>query len=129
MSNSNARRSKFLGMPFGTACNRLRKSILFSLLKRFNENVCFKCSQAIEGIEDLSIEHKLPWEGRDVQLFWDLENIAFSHIRCNVPHRRGNKKYFTAEERLAATRLNGAALMRKHYTTDKRRDKKQRTGW
>ena len=31
-------------------------------------------------IEDLSIEHKKPWLDEDPRLFWDMGNIAFSHI-------------------------------------------------
>lgn len=88
--NSNKRKDATLGMPHGTANGRLRKNILFHLLRKLNENVCFKCGQKIEKVEDLSIEHKLPWEGRSAELFWDLDNIAFSHLHCNRPHERGN---------------------------------------
>jgi len=88
ISRRGARKSAFLGMPPGTACNRLRKMVLFTLLQRHEENICFKCSQLIETAEELSIEHKQPWEGISVELFWDLENIAFSHLRCNKNHRR-----------------------------------------
>jgi len=84
---SNEKKSATLGMPFGTACNRLRKNILFSLLVRLQENVCFKCGELILSVNDLSIEHKQPWEGRDSNLFWDLNNIAYSHLGCNLPHR------------------------------------------
>jgi hypothetical protein len=88
VSKSGARKSAFLGMPHGTAGNRLRKLILFDLLRRHGENVCFKCSKEIEAAGELSIEHKRPWEGVSVELFWSLENIAFSHLRCNKNHRR-----------------------------------------
>jgi hypothetical protein len=57
-SKSGARKSAFLGMPHGTAANRLRKMILFNLLQRHGENVCFKCSKFIETADELSIEHK-----------------------------------------------------------------------
>ena len=88
VSNSGARKSAFLGMPHGTAGNRLRKMVLFNLLQRHGEKVCFKCSEKIETAEELSIEHKQPWEGISVELFWSLDNIAFSHLRCNKNHRR-----------------------------------------
>ena len=81
MNARGARKSAFLGMPHGTACNRLRKMVLFNLLQRHGENICFKCSETIEHADDLSIEHKEPWEGVSVELFWSLENIAFSHLR------------------------------------------------
>lgn len=91
MRDSNARKSALLGMPHGTASYRLRKMILFNLLQKHGENVCFKCSQLIETEKELSIEHKQPWEGVSVELFWSLDNIAFSHRSCNLPHTyRGN---------------------------------------
>lgn len=73
-------------MPAGTAFARLRKMLLFNLLQKYAEDACFRCGEKIERIEDLSIEHKKPWEGISVELFWDLDNIAFSHLRCNLPH-------------------------------------------
>ena len=62
--NSGARKSAFLGMPHGTASNRLRKLILLHLLKKHGENVCFKCSEKIETANELSVEHKFPLGGR-----------------------------------------------------------------
>jgi len=85
---SNEKKSATLGMPHGTAVHRLRKNILFSMLKRLGEDVCFKCRKPIESVDELSIEHKLPWEGISAELFWDLANIAFSHLTCNVPNKR-----------------------------------------
>jgi hypothetical protein len=85
--SSTERKSVTLGMPHGTAQHRLRKIVLFDVLRRHKENVCIRCSLLIEKVEDLSIEHVKPWEGISAELFWDLQNIAFSHISCNVPHK------------------------------------------
>jgi len=84
--DSNAKKSALLGMPHGTAQHRLRKNILFHFLKKHGENYCFKCGKIIESSEDLSIEHKKAWQsGGSADLFWDMENIAFSHLFCNRP--------------------------------------------
>jgi hypothetical protein len=83
MSSSGDKKSEQLGMNFGTASNRLRKNILFSLLVKLNENICFQCGKLIEDVTELSIEHKIPWLDNDPSLFWDLDNIAFSHLSCN----------------------------------------------
>lgn len=91
-NNGNLNKDKFLGMPHGTAQGRLRKLILFDLLKRHGENICYRCSKSIETVEDLSIEHKKAWLGIDVKLFWDLSNIAFSHLKCNVGSGRHPNK-------------------------------------
>ena len=94
MKTSGARKSAFLGMSRGTAVNRLRKMVMFHLLQKHGENVCFKCSKIIESADELSIEHKQPWENISVEPFWSLDNIAFSHRRCNVPHNyRGNGEW------------------------------------
>lgn len=99
---STVRKSLFLGMPHGTAANRLRKQLLFKYVQQAGDDVCFKCGQKIESVDDLSIEHKEPWENRSVEFFWDLDNIAFSHIRCNVPHIRGKATArYIVEEGLA----------------------------
>ena len=85
MTTTNKRRHEQLEMPFGTAQNRLRKMILFELLQKTGLNICFQCGKNIETIEELSIEHKIPWLDSDnpKELFFDLENIAFSHLSCN----------------------------------------------
>ena len=79
-------KDRLLGMSHGTASNRLRKMILFDLLQQFDFDHCFRCDQQIEDIDDLSIEHMTPWQGADdpKATFFDLENIAFSHLRCNI---------------------------------------------
>lgn len=86
MGNSNERKAATLGMPYGTANNRLRKMIIFDLLKKSGKNLCARCGLVIEKIDHLSIEHIKPWEGIDPNLFWDLDNVAFSHLSCNRPH-------------------------------------------
>ncbi|VVB52086.1 Uncharacterised protein [uncultured archaeon] len=123
---SNEKKSATLGMPHGTASNRLRKIVLFHLLKKLNENTCFKCQGIIEAVEDLSIEHKKPWEGISAELFWDIENIAFSHLNCNRPDRQFRK--YTPEQAVTIRRDRTAQYMRDAYTADKRREKYERTG-
>ncbi len=98
--HSAARKTAHLGIPLGTAANRLRKLILFRYVQLAGDDVCFKCGGRIETVDDLSIEHKLPWEGRSNDLYWDLDNIAFSHLKCNRPHT-----YVSAAERPAARRI------------------------
>lgn len=100
--SSSSKKSAFLGMPHGTANARLRKMILFRLIKKCGEDTCFRCGKAIGNLDDLSIEHKLPWENRSVDLFWDLDNIAFSHLKCNTPiARRGPTREEHARTKLS----------------------------
>jgi hypothetical protein len=85
-----------LGMPIGTAAGRLRKLVMFELVKRLGLNVCFRCSKPIGTAATLSIEHKDSWQLSDdpVASFFDVDNIAFSHLRCNsIAAVRSNKRY------------------------------------
>jgi hypothetical protein len=89
-----------LGMNVGTATYRLTKDILFKFVAS-GEYTCFHCGQPMKR-EDFSIEHKNPWlDSEDpLRLFFDLENIAFSHKSCNIgAARRPNKLDMTPEER------------------------------
>jgi hypothetical protein len=74
-----------LGMNPGTARHRLVKQLMFKFIKELKLDICFQCSKKIEKIEDLSIEHKIPWRfsNKALELYFDLDNIAFSHGSCN----------------------------------------------
>lgn len=86
MGEQNKKKSDQLGMSHGTATSRLRKNVMFSLIKLCGMDVCFQCGEPIDSPDDLSIEHKVPWLDSEcpVELFFDLTNIAFSHLKCNV---------------------------------------------
>ncbi len=83
MNNANRRKADSLGMPIGTAMNRLRKMLLFRLLQEAGEDTCYRCGKQIESVDDLSIDHKENWLGKDSALFWDLDNVTVSHRLCN----------------------------------------------
>lgn len=76
-----------LGMSEGKAYSLLRRQITFMLIKEAHRDICHRCGAQILDPFDCTVEHKLPWLDQDPALFWDLENIAFSHKKCNVPHR------------------------------------------
>jgi hypothetical protein len=74
-----------LGMSLGTAANRLRKQVMFSLVVQIGLDECYRCKQKITSSTELTIEHKESWlDSEDpVKLYYDLNNIAFSHLSCN----------------------------------------------
>lgn len=90
--NSLEKKQSQLGMNPSTASGRLVKDVLFSLVVETGRNVCFRCNQKIKR-EDFSIEHKTPWlDSEDpVKMFFDLDNIAFSHLSCNIKASRPSK--------------------------------------
>ena len=87
--NSGRVKAEQLGMPHGTATGRLRKAMMLLLLQRLDEDICFRCGECIRTAAELSMEHKKPWLYSDdpVKHFFDLGNIAFSHLRCNRSDR------------------------------------------
>lgn len=70
-------------MSYSTATYRLYRQIMFAMAQELERDFCFRCDKQIVRIGDFTVEHKLPWLDVDPALFWDLENIAFSHQKCN----------------------------------------------
>lgn len=101
MTKGNNKKAEQLGMPYGTASNRLRKLILFKLLQECGKDTCYRCGKKIENPNELSIEHKINWLDSDnpVEIFFDLENIAFSHLSCNSRAATRNKELLGEQQR------------------------------
>ncbi|WMM35529.1 hypothetical protein [Vibrio phage PJN101] len=125
-----------LGMDPGTASHQLRKQIMFSYIQHCGDDKCFQCGKQIKSVDDLSIEHKIPWlDSEDPKgLFFDLSNIAFSHLKCNVAARRSVKAVCGTETmyrkgcRCSACVEAKAAKHKKYYNPEKRKQRKQETG-
>jgi len=79
------KQSKQLGMSFNKARHILFKTVLFDLIKKQNLDNCYRCGKKIEFLRELSIEHKVPWlnSPNPAEVYFDLTNIAFSHLSCN----------------------------------------------
>jgi len=118
-----------LGMNPSTAANALRKEVIFSLVKQLNQDICFHCGKKITTVKELSIEHKIPWLHTEnpKECFFDLENIAFSHLDCNRrAGRKPNRIYSSPEEqKRAATKR---ATDKRLYDSEKRKAQYRRTG-
>lgn len=84
MSKIKDKKHKQLGMNPSTASSRLVKDILFKLATEAGYK-CFQCSMELTR-DTFSIEHMTPWlDSEDpVGMFFDLENVAFSHLSCNI---------------------------------------------
>lgn len=117
-----------LGAPIGTASNKLRKHLMFSLARRLNEHFCFRCGVAIESANEFSIEHKEPWRSaaNPIASFFDLQNIAFSHLSCNVTAaNQGRRIHVTPQDGYKARDVrrkgNAAWVRRREKRNLKRR--------
>lgn len=111
-----------LGMNPSTASNRLVKDTLFRLASEAGY-VCFHCKLPLTR-ETFSVEHKTPWlDSEDPKTaFFDQNNVAFSHLACNVGAARKDKK---SEEH---HRERGRLYQRKWRTPEKRHAQYERTG-
>ncbi len=89
-------KNKFLGLNHGTARNQLKNLFLFKLIVETGRNQCHRCGNPMTA-EDFSIEHIKDWLWVDPTLFWDLNNISFSHRKCNYASSRKTTKIISPE--------------------------------
>ena len=119
-----------LGMNPSTASGRLVKDLLFNLVK---DTPCFHCGQALTR-DTFSIEHKVPWLDSDspVELFFDIDNITYSHNVCNI--KAGRRPHKHAPEQAVEAKLRNLANARKWkednrvYDPEERRQRYLRLG-
>lgn len=123
-----------LGMNPSTASNRLVKDILFKLAVDAGHK-CFQCGNDLNR-ETFTIEHKTPWlDSEDpLALYFDLENIAFSHHGCNVgarrkePSKHGTASKYTTGCRCNECRQAHSEAAKESYDSEQRYVKYTKTG-
>lgn len=123
-----------LGMNPSTASGRLVKDLLFDFVEKSGIK-CYRCNGDLTR-NTFSIEHKKPWLDSEnpVELFFDLGNIAFSHLSCNASAARREKgscpshgSYAKGCRCTLCTKFH-AETARNNYCPTKRKNKYQRTG-
>lgn len=82
-----------LGMGVASATGKLRKLLLYEFARRLNLISCYRCHRTIESIDEFTVDHKKNWLHKSADLFWDIDNIAFSHFVCNTTHNRTAEMY------------------------------------
>lgn len=90
-------KSKQLGMAISTARLHLLKSIIFGLARDTERNICYRCHKPIETIDEFTIDHIKNWMYREdaKELYFDYNNIAFSHHGCNSSATRCRRITYT----------------------------------
>jgi len=130
------KKKRQLGMNPSTASHRLIKDIMWDLIQKTNQDTCCKCDEIMTR-ENFSIEHVIPWlDSEDpIGLFFDLNNIRFSHLSCNVGARRqtnvakcGTFSKYTLGCRCVECTIAKAEYGRNNYCPDSRRNRYLRTG-
>lgn len=131
MNQNKFKKNNQLGMNYSTASGRLVKDIIFNFINKTNNNFCFHCNKEMSR-DNFSVEHKIPWldSKNPTELFFDLNNIAFSHMFCNFSKARKVNKL--SEEDKLKSRTRTLELKRQrarnNYTTENRRKKYLETG-
>lgn len=62
----------------------LMKDLVFAYATRLDLNLCYRCNKRLTR-EDFTIDHVKPWRNKpnSQELFFDVNNIRFSHHSCN----------------------------------------------
>ena len=107
-----------------TASHRLKVDILFKFVIEAG-NKCFQCNKTLTR-QDFSIEHKIPWLDSDdpIKLYFDLDNIAYSHQSCNFSAARKPHKIWNSKKESQDYHNS-----KRTYSPKKRRKKYLKTGW
>lgn len=136
MSNIKDIKNEQLGMNYSTASNRLVKDLLFNFIVTTGCNECYRCGESMERF-NFSIEHKTPWLHSDnpKDLFFDLSNISFSHLKCNVENARRKEsscgttyRYNNGCRCFDCTKANTESR-RKYYSPENRKVKYLKHGY
>lgn len=125
MDKYTRKKKEQLGMNPSTAAHRLRMDLLYKYAKDAGDMYCIQCKEEISR-EDFSIDHIEPWldSVTPTELFFDLQNIGFSHLSCNISAaRRPLKKYANKTERKAAERKRRWDAMTPEERKQDRRDR------
>ena len=114
-----------LGMNVSTANHKLKVDLLFKFVVLAGHK-CHRCGKELTR-DTFSVDHIQPWLHTDkpLELFFDLDNIAFSHQACNTGARRCNGPRLY-DPPTAAARVKESK--RRHWTPEKRREHYLKTG-
>lgn len=85
--------SEELGMSAGKARAILLNAFVLHMAQKLGTDNCFRCRKPILSSADLSYDHKESWRGVDIALFWNVDNLALSHKKCNRVDRPRNGNY------------------------------------
>ena len=115
-----------LGMEMKSASTKLMRDLLWQYIENSGETLCHACGEPLCR-ETFTVEHIEKWlDSEDpAGLYFDLNNISFSHQRCNTPrirpqHRDVNPatKIFTKDipriKRLSATGRSARSIAREY---------------
>lgn len=119
-------------MGFHKASYQLFKTLFYHLVCEVKGNSCYRCGLPILTVRELSIDHKEAWQASQnpKETFFDLNNIAYSHLVCNVKAgRKPTKIYANKQEQEKVYTKVRSARRKQNYDPAKRRAFYLRTGY
>lgn len=122
------KRSRLLGMSFMTARQRLDRDLLFAFATAAGHK-CYRCGGELTR-DDFSVEHKEHWTGASdpKAAYFDLSNIAYSHVHCNSKFSTRNREHSYAKGCRCDECKAEKRSYRSEYSADKRRDRYEKYG-
>lgn len=114
------KKTKQLGVHPATAAHQLRTDLLYFAYVVLLGCVCYRCGQEMARA-NFSIDHIDNWLDSDdpVERFFDLSNVSFSHLGCNVSAARRERR--KTDEELAGL----PATERRRILKDRKRRSKE----
>lgn len=121
--NDNNKKREKLGMNPSTAHRRLLKDLLFKYVMLAG-NKCLRCNQELTK-ETFSVDHIKPWLNSEtpVELYFDLDNIAFSHLNCNTQEMADRRRLHSPEAKIILKRNKNRERAAKNYTPEARQER------
>ena len=118
-----------LGMNPSTASGRLVKDLLWHFISTTTDALCCKCNQPLER-STFSVEHIEPWLDSDdpVGNYFNISNIGFSHLRCNIADVRrktaqcGSHRAYAKGCRCTLCKEAKKDYQASRYTSEKRKE-------
>lgn len=122
-------KSGTLGMPISKASHRLNRDLIYWMGLKLGLMVCYRCGKDIDR-ESFTIDHKVDWLHSDapVEVFFDLENIAFSHHTCNAAAGTGGSRRAALTRQPIEHHREKGREYKKKYMQDPVYRRKTRTG-
>lgn len=83
--NKAVNKTKLLGHEPSKLRITIRNHLVYHLWLKLHPNECHQCSEPMDTIHNMSIEHKVPWLYSEdpVRLHFCQNNISMSHRKCN----------------------------------------------
>jgi hypothetical protein len=116
-------KSAKLGMNFGSARSRLDRDLLFKLAVEAGYT-CFRCGRHLDR-ESFSVDHKKHWSTAEdpKAAFFDLDNVAFSHLHCNSGNTSRKREHSYAQGCRCPECRSEKQGQRSTYDANKRHDR------